>query len=120
VACGDPTCAPIDTVVQFTWQEGLSKPLGMPMTSAEVTAEDIEQLLSDPSVSPPPLLTQSGDAASSRRPRPTSVQHLQKTVGSAPSFIFWRKYPKEVSFPPSLPTSCTAAARRSSPLVCFR
>lgn len=42
VACGDPTCAPIDTVLQFTWQQGLSKPLGIPKVAAEVTQEDIE------------------------------------------------------------------------------
>jgi hypothetical protein len=42
VVCGDPTCAPIDTVVQLTWAEGLSKPLGIPKTSAEVTQEDLE------------------------------------------------------------------------------
>jgi hypothetical protein len=49
VACGDPTCAPIDTVLQFTWAEpGLSKPLGIPKVAAEVTAEDVEEILFDP------------------------------------------------------------------------
>ena len=42
VVCGDPTCAPIDTVVTLTWEKGLSKPLGIPKDSATVTEEDVE------------------------------------------------------------------------------
>lgn len=51
VVCGDPTCAPIDTVLTLTWQApGLSKPLGIPKTADQVTAEDVEEVLSEPSV----------------------------------------------------------------------
>ena len=50
VICGDPTCAPIDTVLQLTWDEGLSKPLGIPMPSAEVTEDVLKEVFVDPSV----------------------------------------------------------------------
>lgn len=42
VACGDPTCAPIDTVLTLTWDQGLSKPLGIPKEAKDVTEEDVE------------------------------------------------------------------------------
>lgn len=29
-------------MIQLTWQAGLSKPLGIPKSSAEVTEEDVE------------------------------------------------------------------------------
>ena len=51
IMCGDPECAPIDTVIQLTWEApGLSKPLGIPKISAEVTKEDVTELFADPNV----------------------------------------------------------------------
>lgn len=37
-------------MITLTWQEGLSKPLGIPKTAVEVMAQDIEELLADSSV----------------------------------------------------------------------
>jgi hypothetical protein len=41
VVCGDPTCAPIDTVFTLIW-EGTGKGVfAIPLTAAEVTQEDL-------------------------------------------------------------------------------
>ena len=45
VQCGDPTCAPIDTVVMIMFDSGGRGQFGMPMESREVTAEVLEQFV---------------------------------------------------------------------------
>lgn len=42
VACSDPGCSPIDTVIHLTWQDGLSKPIGIPLPASEVTREEVQ------------------------------------------------------------------------------
>mmetsp|Transcript_40360 Transcript_40360/g.48927 ORF Transcript_40360/g.48927 Transcript_40360/m.48927 type:complete len:194 (+) Transcript_40360:210-791(+) len=44
VQCGDPQCAPIDTVIRF-WFESLQESLGLPMEMVEVQQEDIKEVL---------------------------------------------------------------------------
>jgi hypothetical protein len=41
VVCGDPTCAPIDTVFTFVWQSGGKGVFAVPMTAAEVTKDEL-------------------------------------------------------------------------------
>ena len=41
VVCGDPTCAPIDTVFTIVWQSGGKGVFALPMTATEVTKEDL-------------------------------------------------------------------------------
>lgn len=41
VACGDPTCAPIDTVFTLVWQSGGKGVFALPMMAAEVTKDDL-------------------------------------------------------------------------------
>lgn len=41
VVCGDPSCAPIDTVFTLVWQSGGKGVFALPMLAAEVTKEDL-------------------------------------------------------------------------------
>lgn len=41
VVCGDPTCAPIDTVFTLVWQSGGKGVFALPMSAAEITKEDL-------------------------------------------------------------------------------
>jgi len=41
VACGDPTCAPIDTVFTLVWQSGGKGVFALPMLASEVTKDDL-------------------------------------------------------------------------------
>jgi hypothetical protein len=41
VACGDPSCAPIDTVFTLVWQSGGKGVFALPMLASEVTKEDL-------------------------------------------------------------------------------
>lgn len=44
VACGDPTCAPIDVVFTMVWPNGGRGMFALPMSAAEVLEEDIQDL----------------------------------------------------------------------------
>ena len=39
--CGDPKCAPVDTVVTLIWPSGGKGMFGIPMTAVEVTQQDL-------------------------------------------------------------------------------
>lgn len=41
VVCGDPTCAPIDTVFTLVWQSGGKGVFALPMSAVEITKEDL-------------------------------------------------------------------------------
>jgi hypothetical protein len=41
VACGDPSCAPIDTVFTLVWQSGGKGVFALPMLASEVTKDDL-------------------------------------------------------------------------------
>jgi hypothetical protein len=42
--CGDPTCAPIDTVVTLVWESGGKGMFGIPLAPLEVKQEDLLDL----------------------------------------------------------------------------
>ena len=41
VICGDPACAPVDTVITLVWQKGGRGMFGIPLAPHEVTEEDV-------------------------------------------------------------------------------
>mmetsp|Transcript_13910 Transcript_13910/g.39068 ORF Transcript_13910/g.39068 Transcript_13910/m.39068 type:complete len:188 (-) Transcript_13910:575-1138(-) len=41
IVCGDPECAPIDTVVTFVFMNGKDGMIGLPMEAREVTKEEL-------------------------------------------------------------------------------
>lgn len=41
VVCGDPSCAPVDTVFTLVWQSGGKGVFALPLTAAEVTKDDL-------------------------------------------------------------------------------
>lgn len=41
VVCGDPTCAPIDTVFTLVWQSGGKGVFALPLMAAEIMKEDL-------------------------------------------------------------------------------
>mmetsp|Transcript_11593 Transcript_11593/g.31240 ORF Transcript_11593/g.31240 Transcript_11593/m.31240 type:complete len:270 (-) Transcript_11593:256-1065(-) len=45
MACGDPGCAPIDTIINLTWQEGLSKPIKVGLEAHQVDYPDLQEAL---------------------------------------------------------------------------
>lgn len=45
IACGDPDCSPVHTVLQLTWQAGLSVPLKLPLEAKDVTAQEVAACL---------------------------------------------------------------------------
>uniref|UniRef100_A0A7S2FLE7 Uncharacterized protein n=1 Tax=Florenciella parvula TaxID=236787 RepID=A0A7S2FLE7_9STRA len=45
MACGDPGCAPIDTIINLTWQEGLSKPIKVGLEAHQIDYPDLQEAL---------------------------------------------------------------------------
>jgi len=43
VQCGDPNCAPIDTVFTFVWQSGGKGVFALPMTPEEIVEEELRE-----------------------------------------------------------------------------
>lgn len=41
VVCGDPTCAPVDTVFTLVWSSGGRGVFGVPLASREMTQDDV-------------------------------------------------------------------------------
>ena len=41
VICGDPSCAPVDTVVTMIWPNGGKGIFGVPMAPKEITRDDL-------------------------------------------------------------------------------
>lgn len=43
--CGDPSCAPVDTVFLLLWSDGAGKGMfALPLAPDEVTKEDVEDI----------------------------------------------------------------------------
>ena len=42
--CGDPTCAPIDTVVTLVWSSGGRGLFGVPLEAQEIELQDLEDV----------------------------------------------------------------------------
>jgi len=45
IICGDPTCAPIDTVVTMVWKDGGRGMFAMPLDPMDVTQDDVVDLM---------------------------------------------------------------------------
>lgn len=44
VVCGDPECAPIDTVFTLVWTEGGRGVFAIPLSAEEIGQEDIQDM----------------------------------------------------------------------------
>jgi len=81
MSCTDPGCAPIDTIVHLTWQQGLSKPVRVGLEAREVDYPDLQQAL------PPVEIITSwaqGDAATSSELRFANGTRVKCRVGADP------------------------------------
>jgi len=47
IVCGNPTCAPIDTVFSFMWQSGGKGVFAIPLSAAEVTQDELIDFFPD-------------------------------------------------------------------------
>lgn len=45
VQCGDPSCAPIDTILHFVYANGAQGTVGLPMEAKDVTLQELEAAL---------------------------------------------------------------------------
>ena len=44
VACGDPNCAPIDTIVSLIWQSGGRGMFGIPLEVQDIQQDDLNEM----------------------------------------------------------------------------
>ena len=45
VVCGDPSCAPIDTVITLVWNNGGRGMFGIPLDPIEITQQDVTEYM---------------------------------------------------------------------------
>ena len=45
VACGDPNCSPVDTVIALVWHSGGMGVITLPLGVEEIDEEDLSQVL---------------------------------------------------------------------------
>ena len=83
VVCGDPACAPIDTVVEF-WGE-LRTGFGMPSRAAEVTHADLVSFLPDEDV-----LVAWARGFDAEWPKPAPPARPATATAMPPAIAAWR------------------------------
>ena len=126
VVCGDPTCSPIDTVIQFWFDNGIQKSTGIPKESKDVVQLDVTESFPDHETF---LAWGRGENVEWPPADPPPDEPLRFAIGErvrccvgkntwAPGVIIKAWY-REPEWPPDAYAPYQVSASRPLPMVCL-